>query len=72
MVVGLEVSLACFGTVRYRRANVAFVESTLGRVSVDEVVNGLPVREFRWYTATVPRQGRPEEGRARREDPTIP
>lgn len=35
--------------VRYRRADGMLVLSTLDRVSVDEVVDGLPVREFRWY-----------------------
>ena len=49
MVVALQVSRAVSVAVRHRRADGAFVESTLDRVSVDEVVDGLPVREFRWY-----------------------
>jgi len=35
--------------VRYRSGTGMEVESTLDRVVVDEVVGGLPVREFRWY-----------------------
>lgn len=33
----------------YRRAEGEFADTTLDRVSVDDVVGGLPVREFRWY-----------------------
>jgi len=35
--------------VKYRRADGEFAETTLDRVAVDDVVAGLPVREFRWY-----------------------
>ena len=35
--------------MRYRRADGEFAETTLDRVAVDDVVAGLPVREFRWY-----------------------
>ncbi len=35
--------------VRYRRGDGGFSESTLDRVPVSEVVQGLPVREFRLY-----------------------
>lgn len=35
--------------VRYRRADGEFADTTLDRVAVDDVVGGLPVREFRWY-----------------------
>jgi hypothetical protein len=35
--------------VRYRRADGEFADTTLDRVAVDDVVAGLPVREFRWY-----------------------
>lgn len=35
--------------VRYRRADGVFVETTLDRVSLDLLIGGLPVREFRWY-----------------------
>jgi hypothetical protein len=35
--------------VRYRRDNGEFVETTLRRVVADDVLIGLPVREFRWY-----------------------
>jgi hypothetical protein len=34
---------------RYRRVDGAVAESRLDRVALDELVNGLPVREFRWY-----------------------
>ena len=35
--------------MRYRRADGKFVDTTLERVVVDDLVAGLPVREFRWY-----------------------
>jgi hypothetical protein len=35
--------------VRYRTEEGAVVKTTLDRVVVDEVVRGLPVREFRWH-----------------------
>jgi hypothetical protein len=35
--------------LRYRRADGEFAETTLERVVVDDLVAGLPVREFRWY-----------------------
>jgi hypothetical protein len=35
--------------LRYRRADGEFADTTLERVVVDDVVAGLPVREFRWY-----------------------
>lgn len=35
--------------VRYRRADGVFAESTLDRVSVEVLIDGLPVREFRWF-----------------------
>jgi hypothetical protein len=35
--------------VRYRRADGEFAETTLDRLVPDEVINGLPVREFCWY-----------------------
>jgi hypothetical protein len=35
--------------LRYRRADGKFADTTLERVVVDDLVAGLPVREFRWY-----------------------
>jgi hypothetical protein len=35
--------------VRYRRADGRFADATLGRLPADEVLAGLPVREFRSY-----------------------
>ena len=35
--------------VRYRRVDGGFSEMTLDRVPVADVVQGLPVREFRWF-----------------------
>jgi hypothetical protein len=35
--------------VRYRRADGEFTETTLDCVVPEDVVAGLPVREFRWY-----------------------
>jgi hypothetical protein len=35
--------------VRYREADEEFAETTLDRVTAEDVVAGLPVREFRWY-----------------------
>jgi DNA-binding transcriptional ArsR family regulator len=35
--------------VRYRRADGEFAETTLDLLVPDEVIGGLPVREFRWY-----------------------
>ena len=35
--------------VRYRRADGRFAETTLDRLAVDDVVAGIPVREFRSY-----------------------
>ncbi|HZO64526.1 MAG TPA: TnsA-like heteromeric transposase endonuclease subunit [Kribbellaceae bacterium] len=35
--------------MRYRRTGGELVETTLGRVSVDELMAAGPVREFRWY-----------------------
>jgi len=35
--------------LRYRCADGEFADTTLERVVVDDVVAGLPVREFRWY-----------------------
>jgi hypothetical protein len=36
-------------SVRYRRAAGEFVDTTLERVPVDDVVDGRPVREFSSY-----------------------
>lgn len=35
--------------LRYRRTDGEFADTTLERVVVDDLVAGLPVREFRWY-----------------------
>lgn len=35
--------------VRYRRADGAFVDTTLDRLDFDRVIAGLPMREFRSY-----------------------
>ncbi|QKW24293.1 TnsA-like heteromeric transposase endonuclease subunit [Kitasatospora sp. NA04385] len=35
--------------VRYRGESGAFVDTSLDRVSVDDVLAGLPVREMRWF-----------------------
>jgi len=35
--------------VRYRRGDGQFADTTLDRVPVDDVMAGLPVREFRSY-----------------------
>lgn len=35
--------------VTYRSSSGAIVRSSLDRVPVEEIVDGLPVREFRWY-----------------------
>lgn len=35
--------------MKYRAGDGSVVETTLDRLVVDEVVDGLPVREFRWY-----------------------
>jgi hypothetical protein len=35
--------------LRYRRTEGKFADTTLERVVVDDLVAGLPVREFRWY-----------------------
>jgi hypothetical protein len=35
--------------LRYRRADGEFADTTLERAVVDDLVAGLPVREFRWY-----------------------
>ena len=35
--------------MRYRGADGEFAETTLDRLLPDEVIGGLPVREFRWY-----------------------
>jgi len=35
--------------LRYRRTDGKFADITLERVAVDDLVAGLPVREFRWY-----------------------
>ena len=35
--------------MRYRRADGEFAETTLNLLVPDEVIGGLPVREFRWY-----------------------
>src|SRR6266851_8578128 len=35
--------------VMYRAADGAAVDTTLDRVAAEDVVAGLPVREFRWY-----------------------
>jgi hypothetical protein len=35
--------------VRFRGSDGRFVDATLDLLPVDEVVAGLPVREFRWY-----------------------
>src|ERR1700733_9786128 len=35
--------------VRYRGADGEFADTTLDRVVPEDVVAGLPVREFRWY-----------------------
>lgn len=34
--------------VRYRADDGAVVDTALDRLTVDEVVDGLPIREFRW------------------------
>ncbi|MBW8736241.1 MAG: TnsA-like heteromeric transposase endonuclease subunit [Streptomyces turgidiscabies] len=43
------VPLSSDVTVRYRRGNGVFVDTSLDRVSVDDVLAGLPVREMRWF-----------------------
>jgi hypothetical protein len=40
--------------LRYRRAYGEFAGTTLERVVVDDLVAGLPVREFRWYRGRRP------------------
>jgi hypothetical protein len=35
--------------IQYRSSNGEAVDTTLDRVMLDELVGGLPVREFRWY-----------------------
>jgi hypothetical protein len=35
--------------VIYRASSGTVVDTTLDRLSADEVIAGLPVREFRWY-----------------------
>jgi len=35
--------------VTYRAGSGAVVDTTLDRLCADEVIAGLPVREFRWY-----------------------
>jgi hypothetical protein len=35
--------------VTYRASSGTVVDTTLDRLSADEVIAGLPVREFRWY-----------------------
>jgi hypothetical protein len=35
--------------LRYRRVDGSFAQSSIDRVSVDELVSGRPVRDFRWY-----------------------
>jgi len=35
--------------IQYRSGNGEAVDTTLDRVMLDELVGGLPVREFRWY-----------------------
>jgi hypothetical protein len=35
--------------VRYRGADGVFAESTLDRVSLDSLIGGVPVRDFRWF-----------------------
>jgi hypothetical protein len=42
-------SVASSVEVRYKGADRELRESTLDRVDVDEVLAGLPVREFRWF-----------------------
>src|SRR5262249_37059485 len=46
-----SVSGSPAGRIRlsYRRADGKFTDTTLERVAVDDLVAGLPVREFRWY-----------------------
>lgn len=39
--------------LRYRRTDGEFADTTLERVVVDDLVAGLPVREFRWSGADV-------------------
>jgi hypothetical protein len=45
--------------VRYRRGDGGFSEAKLDRVPVSEVVQGLPVREFRWYKGRLHYSGFP-------------
>lgn len=35
--------------LRYRQADGEILEARLDRVDVDVLINGRPVREFRWY-----------------------
>ena len=35
--------------IRYRKADGEFADTTLDRVTPEEVLAGLPVREFRWF-----------------------
>lgn len=46
-----DVGAMCLGpvSVRYRRGDGGFVDTTMDRVPCDEVLAGLPVREFRSY-----------------------
>jgi hypothetical protein len=46
-----DMSLGPVGEVqlRYRRADGEFADTTLEREAVDDLVAGLPIREFRWY-----------------------
>jgi len=53
-ITGMSVSLVADDNssvvaVRYRRDDGDLVESTLDRVSIESMVAGVPVREFRWY-----------------------
>lgn len=49
MSATLETSPAAAIAVRYKSDDGGLVESTLDRLSADDVVAGSPVRDFRWY-----------------------
>jgi hypothetical protein len=49
MAAAVEASPASAVEVRFKREDGGCSTSTLARVSVDEVLAGAPVRDFRWY-----------------------
>lgn len=49
MATAFAGSVSSSVEVRYKGADRELRESTLARVDVDEVLAGLPVREFRWF-----------------------